>query len=363
MNTVPLWDRPLGDRPLGDRPLAGRCEGRRSIKALVTGGGGFLGRAIVEQLRARGDQVRSFSRGRYPELEAMGVDTVQGDLGNLPTVRAACADCDVVFHVAAKAGIWGSYKKYYQANVRGTENVIAACRDRGVGRLVYTSSPSVVFDGSDMEGVDESVPYPARHPTPYTSTKAAAEKLVLAANGARLGTIALRPHLIWGPRDSHIVPRIIAQGRAGKLRLIGRGDNKVDTTYIDNAAQAHLLAADALETNPHAAGRAFFISQGEPVAIRDIINGILSAGGLPPVTRRVPRLIARTAGGLFELVYILLGIRSEPRMTRFLTDELSSSHWFDISAARRELGYEPRVSIEEGLRRLEAWLEEVRHSA
>ena len=353
MSTAPLWDR----------PLAGQSEGRRSIKALVTGGGGFLGRAVVEQLRARGDQVRSLSRGRYPELEALGVDTVQGDLGNLPAVQAACTDCDVVFHVAAKAGIWGSHNEYYQANVRGTENVIAACRDRVVGRLVYTSSPSVVFDGSDMEGVDESVPYPARHPTPYTSTKAAAEQLVLAANGTHLSTIALRPHLIWGPRDSHIVPRIIAQGRAGKLRLIGRGDNKVDTVYIDNAAQAHLLAADALETNPQATGRAFFISQGEPVAIRDIINGILSAAGLPPVTRRVPRLAAWMAGGLFELVYTLLGIRSEPRMTRFLADELSSSHWFDISAARRELGYEPRVSIEEGLRRLEAWLDEVKHSA
>lgn len=336
---------------------------KRPIKALVTGGGGFLGRAIVEQLRARGDQVRSFSRGRHPELEALGVDVAPGDLGDLPAVSAACAGCDVVFHVAAKVGIWGSYREYHQVNVRGTENVIAACRDRGVGRLVYTSSPGVVFDGSDMEGVDESVPYPARHPTPYTSTKAAAEQLVLAASGARLGTIALRPHLIWGPRDSHIVPRIIAQGRAGKLRLIGRGDNKVDTVYIDNAAQAHLLAADALETNPQAAGRAFFISQGEPIAIREIINGILAAAGLPPVTRRVPHLVARTAGGLFELVYTLLRIRSEPRMTRFLADELSSSHWFDISAARRELGYEPRVSIEEGLRRLAEWLDEIGPSA
>ena len=325
-------------------------------KALVTGGGGFLGRAIVEQLRARGDEVRSFSRGRYPELEALGVNIIQGNLDDLSTVRAACADCDVVFHVAAKVGIWGKYKDYYQINVQGTENIITACRDNGVGRLVYTSSPSVVFDGSDMEGVDESIPYPTRHPTPYTSTKAAAEQLVLAASGTELRTIALRPHLIWGPRDSHIVPRIIAQARAGKLRLIGRRDNKEDTIYIDKAAQAHLLAADALETNPQAAGRAFFISQGEPIAIRAIINGILASAGLPPVTRHVPHLVARMAGGLFEIVYTLFAIRSEPRMTRFLANELSRSHWFDISAARRELGYEPQVSIEEGLRRLKEWL-------
>ena len=301
-------------------------------------------------------KVRSFSRSRYPELEALEVENIQGNLDDLSAVRAACADCDVVFHVAAKVGIWGKYKDYYQINVQGTENIITACRDNSVGRLVYTSSPSVVFDGSDMEGVDESYPYPTHHPTPYTSTKAAAEQLALAANGAELRTIALRPHLIWGPRDSHIVPRIIAQARAGKLRLIGHGDNKVDTIYIDNAAQAHLLAADALETNPQAAGRAFFISQGEPIAIREIINGILAAAGLPPVTRHVPHAVAWLAGGLFELVYTLLGIRSEPRMTHFLADELSSSHWFDISAARRELGYEPQISIEEGLRRLKKWL-------
>ena len=329
---------------------------RKPLKALVTGGGGFLGRALVEQLRARGDDVRSFSRGCYPDLDALGVQTVQGDLADAEAVQAACADRDVVFHVAGKAGIWGSYDDYYNANVRGTENVIAACRAAGVQRLVHTSSPSVVFDGSGQEGVDESVPYPAEHPTPYTATKAIAERLVLAANDEHLRTIALRPHLIWGPRDTHIVPRILAQGRAGKLRLVGSGDNQVDTTYIDNAAEAHLLAADALATNPAAAGHAYFISQGEPIAIREIINEILAAGGLPPVTRSVSPAMARFAGGILELVYTLLRIRSEPRMTRFLADELSTSHWFNIDAARGELGYEPRITISEGLHRLKEWL-------
>jgi len=261
-----------------------------------------------------------------------------------------------VFHVGGRAGIWGKYDDYYTANVRGTENVIAACRAQGVGRLVFTSSPSVVFDGRDLENADESAPYAARHGSHYSATKAVAEQMVLAANDMRLRTLALRPHLIWGPGDNHIVPRLVARAKAGRLRQIGDGRNRVDSTYIDNAADAHVLAADALATNPNAAGRAYFISNGEPWPVWELINRILAAAGLPPVRRRLSRRTARTIGGTLEFVHTVLRIKAEPRMTRFLADELATSHWFNISAARKELGYEPRISIEEGLKRLEKWL-------
>ena len=326
--------------------------------ALVTGGGGFLGRAIVEQLLARGDRVRSFARGAYPALADLGVEVRRGDLRDAQAVGEACAGCDVVFHVAAKAGIWGRYAAYHEPNVRGTQNVLAACREHGVPRLVYTSSPSVVFDGRSMEGVDESAPYPHTQHSHYAATKALGEQAVLAANGETLRTLALRPHLIWGPRDNHLVPRIVSQGRAGTLRRVGDGTNKVDTTYIDDAARAHVLAADALETNPGAAGRPFFISQGEPMALLEIINGILAAAGLPPVTRSVPSGVAWSAGAILEAAYALFRLKGEPRMTRFVARELATAHWFDITAARTELGYEPAISIAEGLRRLEAWLQE-----
>ena len=330
----------------------------RPLTALVTGGGGFLGLAVVEQLLARGDRVRSFARGVYPGLAALGVEVLRGDLRDAQVVGQACAGCDVVFHVAAKAGIWGRYAVYYEPNVRGTQNVLAACREHGVHRLVYTSSPSVVFDGRSMEGVDESAPYPQKYHSHYSATKALAEQAVLAANGKTLRTLALRPHLIWGPRDNHLVPRIVSQGRAGTLRRVGDGTNKVDTTYIDNAARAHLLAADALATNPQAAGRPFFISQGEPMALSEIINGILAAAGLPPLTRSVPQPVAWSAGAILEAAYALLRLKGEPRMTRFVARELATAHWFDITAARTELGYEPAISITEGLHRLEAWLQE-----
>lgn len=321
---------------------------------LVTGGGGFLGRAIVERLLARGCRVRSFSRGAYPDLQAAGVEVVRGDLQDRLDVAAACSGCEAVFHVAARPGIWGRYEDFHGPNVIGTENVIAACQAHGIGRLVFTSTPSVVFDGRDMEGVDESVPYARRYDAPYPKTKAIAERMVLAANDDRLATVALRPHLIWGPRDNHLVPRIIARARS--LRRIGSIDKKVDCTYIDNAADAHLLAWDRLVPGSPIAGRAYFISQGEPRGLWELVNGILAAADLPPVTRRVPRGLALAAGACFEAAYRLLRIETEPRLTRFLVRELSTAHWFDISAARRDLGYNPRVSIDTGLQRLANWL-------
>lgn len=331
-------------------------DARNPITALVTGGGGFLGRAIVERLVERGDRVRSFARGDYPDLAVIGVDVIRGDLTDAAALAAAAEGCDVVFHVAARPGIWGRYEDYHRPNVVGTENVLGACAKHGVPRLVYTSSPSVVFDGRDMEGVDESVPYPQHYEAHYPKTKAIAERMVLAANGPDLATVALRPHLIWGPRDNHLVPRIIA--RAKSLRRIGGVNKKVDCIYVDNAADAHVQACDRLAPGSACAGKAYFISQDEPRGVWDLVNGILAAANLPPVTRSVPRGVALAVARCIEFAYTLLRIDSEPRLTRFLVHELSTAHWFDISAARRDFGYEPRVSIEEGLARLAKWLRE-----
>jgi nucleoside-diphosphate-sugar epimerase len=326
------------------------------MKALVTGGGGFLGGVIVRMLRERGDQVRSFSRSDHPALTALGVEQVRGNLDDLAAVREAAKGCEIVFHVAAKAGIWGRYNDFYRANVSGTLNVLEACRTNDIGRLVYTSSPSVVFDGSDVEGGNESMPYPASYEAHYPKTKALAEQMVLAANSPELATVALRPHLIWGPGDNHLVPRIIAKGRAGRLRRIGNRPNLVDTVYVDNAARAHLLAADCLSADSAPAGRAYFISNGEPIPLWEMVNRILAAAGIPPVTRSISPKLAYTVGCICEGVWGLLRLPDEPPMTRFVAHELASAHWFDISAARRDLGYQPEISIDEGMQRLRQWL-------
>lgn len=327
-----------------------------STTALVTGGGGFLGGAIVRRLVERGWGVRSFSRGRYPDLERLGVDCRRGDLADARAVSQAVAGADVVFHVAAKAGVWGPYREYYEANVVGTRNVLEACRAHGVRKLVHTSSPSVVHSGDDIEGGDESLPYPDHFEAPYPETKAMAEQEVLASSDRDLATVALRPHLIWGPGDTQLVPRIVERGRSGALKLVDGGRKLVDSVYVDNAVDAHLLAAERLTPGAPCAGRAYFISNGEPVPVGELINRILAAAAVPPVTSSVPMGAAVAVGVVLETVHRLLGRRGEPRMTRFLARQLATAHWFDLTAARRDLGYEPRVSLDEGFERLRAWL-------
>ncbi len=331
--------------------------------ALVTGGGGFLGQAIARKLVERGDGVRSLARGDYPSLRDEGITTIRGDVADRSAVMDAAKGCDVVFHVAAKAGVWGPYAEYHRANVEGTLSVIEACRAAKVGRLVYTSSPSVVVGASsgDIEGGDESLPYPQRYATAYPQTKAEAERAVLAANGPGLATVSLRPHLIWGPGDNHLAPRIIARARAGRLRRMGDGTNRVDSIYVDNAADAHILAADRLGHSGHEsppAGRAYFISQDDPRPLWDLVDGILRAAHLAPVSRSISPRIAIAAGAALELAHRLLRLPGEPMMTRFVAHQLSAAHWFDTAAAARDLGYSPTITIDQGMRRLEHWFSE-----
>jgi len=336
------------------------------MRALVTGGGGFLGGYIVEALLARGDQVRSFGRGEYPQLTAQGVDVVRGDIRDSAALAAACAGIECVFHTVAMAGIGMDRDTYEAVNRTGTELLLANARRCGVARFVYTSSPSVVFAGKDQCGVNENAPYDfgwmESNRAFYSYTKACAEQAVLAANGDALRTCALRPHLIWGPGDTHLVPQLLTRARTGRLRRVGRGTNLVDITYVENAADAHLQAADKLGTEQQATtetsptGKVYFISQGEPVNCWQWIDDVLALADLPPVTKSVSREAALRAGALFEWVYRSLRLTGDPPMSRFLAAQLSTSHWFDISAARNDLGYQPRVSTAEGMNRLAGWL-------
>jgi 2-alkyl-3-oxoalkanoate reductase len=319
---------------------------------LVTGGGGFLGGAIARLLRARGDEVRSLTRSAYPWLDELGVEQSLGDLADASAVERAVEGCDAVIHTAAKAGVWGRFKEFFATNVTGTENVIAACKKHVVRKLVYTSTPSVVHAGGNIEGGNESLPYAKHFDAAYPKTKALAEWAVLAANSTDLATVALRPHLIFGPGDPHLIPRVIAKARAGKLRRVGSRPVMVDVTVIDNAAAAHLNALDRLDVGSAPAGKAYFISNGEPVELWAFIDRVLAEAGLLPVSRRVAAWKARFAGRVLEWTYWLLRLPGEPPMTRFVANQLSTSHWYDISAARRDLGYEPRVSVDEGLRKL-----------
>jgi len=323
-----------------------------AMKALVTGGGGFLGGAIVRMLVPRGDQVTSFSRNRYESLNKLGVEQISGDIADLDAVIRAATNCNVVFHVAGKAGYWGPWREYYRANVVGTRNVIHVCRQHRIQKLIFTSSPSVVHNGQDLAGINESFPIPRHFEAYYPATKAIAEREILAASDRELATVALRPHLVWGPGDNHLVPRLIDRARKGHLRFVGSGRQLVDVTYIDNAALAHLLAAERLHPDGSVAGKAYFISQGQPVEIVTFINQLLETAGLGPLTKRMNFPTAYAIAWALEFAWKALGIEKEPRLTRFLVRQFATAHWFDISAARRDLGYEPIVSTEEGIKRL-----------
>jgi nucleoside-diphosphate-sugar epimerase len=328
------------------------------MKLLITGGGGFLGKALAKALVKKGHEVRSFSRGDYPELRALGIEVRKGDISDENSLLSAAEGCDAVFHIAAKAGVWGSYEEYYRPNVMGTKNVINTCVKNKVKRLIFTSSPSVVFDNASQDGVNESEPYPKKFLSYYPRTKAIAEKLVLKANSSEFATVSLRPHLIWGPGDNHLIPRIISRAKSGKLRIVGDGKNLVDTVYIDNVVNAHVLALEKLLPGSSISGKAYFITNGEPLPMAVILNKILKAAELPPVTKKISAGAAYAAGVLLEFLYSVTGRKKEPLMTRFVAKELSCAHWFDISAAKRDLGYEPSVSIDEGMQRLKKWLQQ-----
>jgi nucleoside-diphosphate-sugar epimerase len=333
--------------------------------ALVTGGTGFLGRRIVARLLAEGRSVTVLGRTPAPDLEARGVRFVRASLDEAAPVHAACAGIETVYHVAAKVGVWGRYEDFFRTNVLGTRALLEGCRIHGVKHFIYTSTPSVVYNGGDLRDADESLPLTINCPSPYPLTKALAEREVLAANSAGLRTIALRPHLIWGVGDPHLVPRLLARARAGRLRIVGHGQNRVDMVHVENAVDAHLLAELALRechalrdtlSGPGPAGRAYFITNGEPVVLWDWINGLLRALGEVPVTRRISLGTTTAIGAVCETLWRVLPLRTEPPMTRFIAAELAKDHWFNITAARRDLDYNPRISMAEGTAELVAHL-------
>ena len=326
------------------------------MKAFVTGGGGFVGSAIVRQLADAGIEVAVFGRNHYPSIEKLGVRQFQGNILDSDRLIRSMQGYDTVFHVAAKAGIWGPRHEFEQINITGTRNVLGACFANGIKSLVYTSTPSVVFNRRDINGMDESCPYAKRFLCYYASSKAVAEQMVLAGNSDMLKTCAIRPHLVWGPGDPHLVPRLLERGKSRKLKIVGAGSNMVDISYIDNVADAHILAAQNLDSHATAAGNAYFISQGEPVNLWNWINNLFARLSIPPVRKRIGAGSAYILGTLLEGMFLFFKLDREPPMTRFLAEQLARSHWFSIARARRDLSYEPNISTAEGLERLVQWL-------
>jgi nucleoside-diphosphate-sugar epimerase len=322
-----------------------------SEKILVTGAGGFLGSYIARDLLKEKFEVHSFSRSLYKSLDDIGVIQHTGHLENYEEIKSALVGKDAVIHCASKVGMNGLYDDFYSANVSGTENLIKAMKELGIKKLVYTSTPSVVFGKDDLINADETTPYPKKFLSKYAETKMLAEKKVIEANGANFYSISLRPHLVFGPGDLNLIPRLIEARKKNKLKIVGNGKNLVDVLYIENASQAHLLALKALETNPKVRGQCYFIGQG-PVVLWDFINQILKKNDLPPVTKKVHLSIAYIIGALIEFFLHLVGkSNTHPPMSRFIALQLGKSHYFSHKKAEKDLDFHPMISIDEAVQR------------
>ncbi len=325
---------------------------------LVTGGGGFLGKRIVQMLIEKGHNCSVVGRNDYPELVELGCICYRGDITNLSFLQGCFENVDTVFHVAALAGIWGPWENYYQTNVVGTQNVIAACKKNKVKRLIYTSTPSVVFNSEDIIQGDESLPYAKKSLCNYAKSKILAEKYVLESVNDEFRGCAIRPHLIWGPEDPHLIPRLMERGKTQKLKIVGDGENLVDISYVDNVAHAHILAAESLRTSGKANGQAYFIGEEKPVKLWGWINELFKQLDIPKIDKKVSFKVAYTIGSTLEIIFKIFRINAEPPMTRFVAEQLAKSHYFSHQKAKEDFGYFPLVSTELGMERLANWINE-----
>ncbi len=320
------------------------------MRVLVTGASGMLGRAVARSLADRGDEVTVFQRG----ASSGPWQEVRGSVTDLDALHAAAAGTDAVVHLAAKVAVTGPWRDFAAVNVAGTANALAAARAAGVGRFVQVSSPSVGHAGRSLVGVGAAPADPAAARGHYARSKAQAELIALAADSPGLAVVAVRPHLVWGPGDTQLVGRIAERARSGRLALIDQGAALIDTTYVDNAADAIVAALDRATPDGPAHGRAFVVSNGQPRTVAELVSSICAAVGAPDPTLRLPFRAAQAAGAVAEAAWAVLRRSDDPPMTRFLAEQLATAHWFDQRETREVLRWTPAVDLDEGFRRLAA---------
>ncbi|MDH4469312.1 MAG: NAD-dependent epimerase/dehydratase family protein [Bacteriovoracaceae bacterium] len=329
------------------------------MNILVTGAGGFLGKEICKQLREKYPQSKIFgiARNDYPELQEWGVEILRGDLAKDSTYESVLKDVgfkiDTIIHTAAKAGIWGRKSDYWNSNVVATDKLLAWARREKIKRFVYTSTPSVVFEKEAIENGNETLPYAKNPLTHYAASKIVAEQKVLESHASKIfQTLAIRPHLIWGPNDPHLIKRLLKKASGGKLMFVGEGQNLVDVTHVTNAAHAHLLALEYLSEDSERGGKAYFIGQERPIPLGAFLEKVFQVRNLQVQVVGIPLKFAYVLGAIMEGIYFFLSRNWEPPLTRFVALQLGTSHYFSQSQAYVDFAYRPKITMEEGLQSL-----------
>jgi nucleoside-diphosphate-sugar epimerase len=324
------------------------------VKVLVTGTGSLLLGGVASELLRRGDEVVCLQRRPAAFMGHQNAHEVLADICNSDAVALAAKGCDAIIHGAARVGVVGSQKEFYDTNVHGTENILRAAEQQSISRLVFVSTPSVAHTGDSLVGAPASQAEIGRSRSYYAESKAIAERTVLNARNSQLAVVAIRPHLVWGPGDTQLVGRIVERAKSGRLAVVGTGNALVDSTYIDNAISAHIAALDALHIGSSCDGKAYVVSNGEPRTVNELMRSMCESAGVPFEPRHLSLTLGIRLGSLVERLWPLMQ-SSEPPITRFIAEQLGTAHWFDQRVVHNDLKWAPSVTLDEGFKQLTQW--------
>ena len=320
----------------------------------MTGTGSLLLGGIASELLRRGDEVVCLQRRPAAFIGHQNAREVLADVCDEEAVALAAEGCDAIIHGAARVGVVGSQKEFYDTNVHGTENILRAAEQHSISRLVFVSTPSVAHTGSSLIGAPAGDAEIGRSRSYYAESKAIAERTVLNARNEQLAVVAIRPHLVWGPGDTQLVGRIVERAASGRLAVIGTGNALVDSTYIDNAISAHIAALDALHVGSACDGNAYVVSNGEPRTVNELMRSMCESAGVLFEPRHLSLALGIRFGSVIERLWPLMR-SSEPPITRFVAEQLGTAHWFDQRSVQQDLQWAPTVTIDEGFERLTQW--------
>ena len=320
----------------------------------MTGTGSLLLGGLASELLRRGDEVVCLQRRPAAFMGHQNAHEVLADICDADAVALAAKGCDAIIHGAARVGVVGSQKEFYDTNVLGTENILRAAEQQSISRLVFVSTPSVAHTGASLVGAPAGQAEIGRSRSYYAESKAIAERTVLNARNSQLAVVAIRPHLVWGPGDTQLVGRIVERAKSGRLAVVGTGNALVDSTYIDNAISAHIAALDALHIGSACDGKAYVVSNGEPRTVNELMRSMCESAGVPFEPRHLSLTLGIRLGSLVERLWPLMQ-SSEPPITRFIAEQLGTAHWFDQRVVHNDLKWAPSVTLDEGFKQLTQW--------